>query len=70
MLNISNRLENMIWKEISKLNDLKQRNNLNVFGEGLLHGYNKVIQVAKALDEKDIECMAMENISVYGKVGD
>ena len=69
MFHISNRLENMIWKEINKLNDLKTRDNLNVFGEGLLHGYNKVLQAAKRLDEEEIECMAIENISVYGKVG-
>jgi hypothetical protein len=69
MFNISNRLEKMIWQEIHKLNELKQRDNLNVFGEGLLYGYNKVLQAAKALDEEDIECMAIENISVYGKVG-
>lgn len=69
MFNMSNRLEKMIWQEIHKLNELKQRDNLNVFGEGLLYGYNKVLQAAKRLDEEDIECMAIENISVYGKVG-
>ena len=69
MFNISNRLEKIIWQEIHKLNELKQRDNLNVFGEGLLHGYNKVLQAARTLDEEDIECMAIENISVYGKVG-
>lgn len=69
MFNISNRLEKMIWQEIHKLNELKQRDNLNVFGEGLLYGYNKVLQAARTLDEEDIECMAIENISVYGKVG-
>lgn len=69
MFNISNRLEKMIWQEIHKLNELKQRDNLNVFGEGLLYGYNKVLQAARTLDEEDIECMLIENISIYGKVG-
>lgn len=54
MLNMSDKMEEEIKKELSKIDNIVKDGKASLYSFGCMYAYNKVLEICKNLDDMDI----------------